>query len=115
MARLVLLIVTCVMLINTQVYAAKESKLETAFSATLWGAGIGIVSGLGIAALETSEDEELGTTANRIRNNVVEGFGVGILAGLFYGLFEISEIGTSYYMSYDIFSKQTVVAYNYNF
>ena len=115
MTRLSLLIVTCILFLNTQVYAAQESKLGTAFNATIWGAGIGIVSGLGFASLATSDDEELGTTTNRVRNYSIEGFGVGILAGLIYGMFEISEIGTSYNMSYDINSKQTRVAYNYKF
>ena len=115
MTRLILLIVTCILFLNTQVYAAQESKLGTAFNATIWGAGIGIVSGMGFAALATSDNEELGTTTHRVRNNVVQGFGVGILAGLIFGMFEISEISASYYMSYDINSKQTRVAYNYKF
>ena len=43
MTRLILLIVTCILFLNAQVYAAQESKLGTAFNATIWGAGIGIV------------------------------------------------------------------------
>ena len=115
MTRLILLIVTCILFLNTQVYAAQESKLETAFNATIWGAGIGIVSGLGFASLAMSDDEELGTTTNRIRNYSIEGFGVGILAGLIYGMFEISEIFTPYYVLYNFNSKQTLVAYNFKF
>ena len=115
MTKLIILIVSCLFFTNTQVYAAQESKLGTAFNATIWGAGIGIISGLGIAALETSDKEELGTTTNRVRNNLVQGFGLGILAGLLYGMFEITEFSASYDLSYDINSEQTLVAYNYKF
>ena len=93
MTRLSLLIVTCILFLNPQVYAAQESKLGTAFNATIWGAGIGIVSGLGLASLATSDDEELGTTTNRVRNYSIEGFGVGILAGLIYGIKQNKNLG----------------------
>ena len=115
MTRLVFLIVTCILLINTQGFSAQESKLGTAFNAAIWGAGIGIVSGLGFAALATSDKEEIGTTSNRVRNNMIQGFGTGILARLIFGMFEISEIFTSYNVLYNFNSKQTLVAYNFKF
>ena len=125
MARLAFLIINSFIVVSivsatmySQVYAAKESKLGTVYSATTWGAGIGIVAGLGIAALETPDTEEKGDTSNRLKNNILQGFGAGVLAGLLYGMFEISEIGPAvadFDMSYDINAKKTIVAYNYKF
>tara|TARA_Y100001949_G_C15911004_1_gene296852 strand:+ start:80 stop:457 length:378 start_codon:yes stop_codon:yes gene_type:complete len=125
MARLAFLIINSFIIVSivsatmySQAYAAKESKLGTVFSATSWGAGIGIVAGMGLAALETPDTEEKGETSDRVRNNILQGFGAGVLAGLLYGMFEISEIGPAvagFDMSYDINAKKTIVAYNYNF
>ena len=104
---------------STPVYAVKESKLATAYSATLWGAGIGIVTGLGLAALSTENDEESVITEDRIRTNVLQGFGTGILFGLVFGLFEIS--GFSYgedseFISYiNPIDEQVLVSYNLKF
>jgi len=125
MARLAFLIINSFIIVSivsvtmySQTYAAKESKLGTVYSATTWGAGIGIVAGLGIAALETPDTEEKGETSDRVRNNILQGFGAGVLAGLLYGMFEISEIGPAvadFDMSYDINAKKTIVAYNHKF
>jgi hypothetical protein len=125
MARLAFLIINSFIIVSivsatmySQAYATKESKLGTVYSATTWGAGIGIVAGLGIAALETPDTEEKGETSDRVRNNILQGFGAGVLAGLLYGMFEISEIGPAvadFNMSYDINAKKTIVAYNYKF
>ena len=104
---------------STPVYAVEESKLATAYSATLWGAGIGIVTGLGLAALNTENDESSLITENRIRTNVLQGFGTGVLFGLVYGLFEIS--GFSYgedseFISYiNPIDEQVLVSYNLKF
>ena len=46
---------------------------------------------------------------------MIQGFGTGILAGLIFGMFEISEIFTSYNVLYNFNSKQTLVAYNFKF
>ena len=73
------------------------------------------MSGLGFAAQATFDKEEIGTTSNRVRNNMIQGFGTGILAGLIFGMFEISEIFTPYYVLYNFNSKQTLVAYNFKF
>ena len=125
MARLAFIIINSFIIVSivsatmySQAYATKESKLGTVYSATTWGAGIGIVAGLGIAALETPDTEEKGETSDRVRNNILQGFGAGALAGLLYGMFEISEIGpavSSFDMSYDINAKKTIVAYNHKF
>jgi|TARA_Y100001951_G_scaffold86041_1_gene76255 hypothetical protein len=125
MARLAFLIINSFIIVSivsatmySQAYATKESKLGTVYSATTWGAGIGIVAGLGIAALETPDTEEKGETSDRIKCNVLQGFGAGVLVGLIYGMFEISEIGpavSEFDMSYDINAKKTIVAYNYKF
>ena len=107
------------MLASTSAYAVKESKLATAYSATLWGAGIGIVTGLGLAALNTKNGEESLITENRIRTNVLQGFGTGIIFGLVYGLFEIS--GYSYgedsdFVSYiNPINDQVLISYNLKF
>ena len=104
---------------STPVYAVEESKLATAYSATLWGAGIGIVTGLGLAALNTENGEESLITENRIRTNVLQGFGTGIIFGLVYGLFEIS--GFSYgedskFISYiNPVNDQVLISYNLKF
>jgi hypothetical protein len=125
MARLAFLIINLFIVATivsatmySQVYAVKESKLGTVYSATTWGAGIGIVAGLGIAALETPDTEETGDTSDRLKNNILQGFGGGVLAGLLYGMFEISEIGPAvadFDMSYDINAKKTILAYNHKF
>jgi len=104
---------------STPVYAVKESKLATAYSATLWGAGIGIVTGLGLAALNTENDEDSLVTEDRIRLNVLQGFGTGVLFGLVYGLFEIS--GFSYgedsdFVSYiNPINDRVLISYNLKF
>ena len=46
---------------------------------------------------------------------MIQGFGTGILAGLILGMFEISEIFTSYNVLYNFNSKQTLVTYNFKF
>ncbi len=125
MARLAFFIINTfvvVTIVSVTMYSqvsaqVQESKLGTAFSATTWGAGIGIVAGLGLAALETPDTETKGETGDRVRNNVLQGFGAGVLAGLLYGLFEISDIGAQYNVSYlyDTKTKQTLVAYNHKF
>ena len=91
MKKIFILTIASLMLISTSAYAVKESKLATAYSATLWGAGIGIITGLGLAALNTENGEESLMTENRIRTNVLQGFGTGILFGLVFGLFEIGD------------------------
>jgi|TARA_B110001454_G_C12669371_1_gene413034 hypothetical protein len=103
--------------LSTPVYAVKESKLATAYSATLWGAGIGIVTGLGLAALSTENDESSLVTENRIRVNVLQGFGTGIIFGLVYGLFEISGFSnsTDVTTSFNPLSDQVLVSYNIKF
>tara|TARA_B100000809_G_C14736952_1_gene387146 strand:+ start:153 stop:530 length:378 start_codon:yes stop_codon:yes gene_type:complete len=125
MARLAFLIINSFIVVSivsatmySQAYATRESKLGTVFSATTWGASIGLVAGLGVAALETPDTETKGETSERVRNNMVQGFGAGVLAGLLYGMFEISEIGpalTGFDMSHDFNAKKTIVAYNYTF
>ena len=104
---------------STPVYAVEESKLATAYSATLWGAGIGIVTGLGLAALNTENNESSLITENRIRTNVLQGFGTGVLFGLVYGLFEISGFSNSAdseFVSYiNPINDQVLISYNLKF
>ncbi len=117
--KIFVLMTASFMLVSTSAYAVKESKLATAYSATLWGAGIGIVTGLGLAALNTKNGEESLITENRIRTNVLQGFGTGIIFGLVYGLFEIS--GYSYgedsdFVSYiNPINDQVLISYNLKF
>ena len=117
--KIFVLMTASFMLVSTSAYAVKESNLATAYSATLWGAGIGIVTGLGLAALNTENDEDSLMTENRIRTNVLQGFGTGVLFGLVYGLFEIS--GFSYgedseFISYiNPIDEQVLVSYNLKF
>ena len=119
MKKIFILTIASLMLASTSAYAVKESKLATAYSATLWGAGIGIITGLGLAALNTENGEESLMTENRIRTNVLQGFGTGILFGLVYGLFEIS--GYSYgedsdFVSYiNPINDQVLISYNLKF
>ena len=102
---------------STPVYAVKESKLATAYSATLWGAGIGVVTGLGLAALSTEDGEKIGQTEDRIRVNILQGFGSGVLFGLVYGLFEISQFGSGAEVTthFDPLNDQMMFSYNYKF
>jgi len=117
MKKIFILTIASVMLASTSAYAVKESKLATAYSATLWGAGIGIVTGLGLAALSTENDEESIITEDRIRVNVLQGFGTGIIFGLVYGLFEISGFSnsTDVTTSFNPLSDQVLVSYNIKF
>ena len=78
MKKVFAIIIASLMLVSTSAYAVKESKLATAYSATLWGAGIGVVTGLGLAALNTENDEDSLVTEDRIRLNVLQGFGTGV-------------------------------------
>ena len=117
--KIFVLMTASFMLVSTSAYAVKESNLATAYSATLWGAGIGIVTGLGLAALNTENNESSLITENRIRTNVLQGFGTGVLFGLVYGLFEIS--GFSYgedsnFVSYiNPIDEQVLISYNFKF
>ena len=119
MKKIFILTIASLMLASTSTHAVEESKLATAYSATLWGAGIGIVTGLGLAALNTENDESSLITENRIRTNVLQGFGTGVLFGLVYGLFEIS--GFSYgedsnFVSYiNPIDEQVLISYNLKF
>jgi len=105
------------MLVSTSAYAVKESNLATAYSETLWGAGIGVVTGLGLAALSTEDGEKIGQTEDRIRVNILQGFGSGVLFGLVYGLFEISSFGSGAEVTthFDPLNDQIMVSYNYKF
>ena len=120
MARIAFLIITCIIALSMhkQIYAQqpRQSSLGTVFSATIWGAGIGIVGGLGLAAINTPDEEEESKTGERVRNNIIQGFGFGVLSGLVYGMFEVSDFGGgAYNMSYNYDEKQTLVTYNHKF
>ena len=117
MKKIFILTIASLMLASTSAYAVKESKLATAYSATLWGAGIGVVTGLGLAALNTENDEDTLITENRIRTNVLQGFGTGILFGLVFGLFEISGYSNSADVttSFNPINDQVLISYNLKF
>ncbi len=119
MKKVFAIIIASLMLVSTSAYAVKESKLATAYSATLWGAGIGVITGLGFAALNTENDESSLVTENRIRTNVLQGFGTGIIFGLVYGLFEISGFSNSTdseFVSYiNPINDQVLISYNLKF
>ena len=121
LSRIAFLIVTCIIALSMhkQVYAQQphQSSLGTVFSATIWGAGIGIVGGMGLAAINTPDEEEEAKTGERVRNNIIQGFGFGVLSGLLYGMFEVSDFGDvpNYSMSYNYDEKQTLVTYNHKF
>ena len=117
MKKIFALMTASFMLVSTSAYAVKESNLATAYSATLWGAGIGVVTGLGLAALNTEDGEKIVQTEDRIRVNVLQGFGSGVLFGLVYGLFEISSFGSGAEVTthFDPLNDQMMVSYNYKF
>ena len=70
LSRIAFLIVSCIIALSMhkQVYAQQphQSSLGTVFSATIWGAGIGIVGGLGLAAINTPDDEQEAKTGERV-------------------------------------------------
>ena len=117
MKKIFILTIASLMLASTSAYAVKESNLATAYSATLWGAGIGVVTGLGLAALNTEDGEKIVQTEDRIRVNILQGFGSGVLFGLVYGLFEISSFGSGAEVTthFDPLNDQMMFSYNYKF
>ncbi len=65
---------------------AHAQALEIVFKDSLWGAGIGSVTGLALWAWEDQETED-------VPNMIVRGAAIGVFGGMIFGLYEVGGGG----------------------
>ena len=72
--------------LTVQPQRSHAQALEIVFEDSLWGAGIGAVSGLAMWAWNDDEAED-------VPNMVVRGASIGVFGGMLFGLYEIQGGG----------------------